>query len=192
MSSGPPCTTMRNLSALSAVSYLKDGVLGYAQRSQSCSWGTPGRVDRSSAIERTGHVPSLGLVRICFRSLAHVQAGSRSDLMEIAPRCRSLVSGNAQTSSQCGHTVAVRKSVAGRLRLALQWVDGVHLSDQTVTIDLGREAVKAAPPTTGRPPCSGTYTTITLLTGTTIRRSSAKSEASAGGRAALRNDLGSN
>lgn len=32
-----------------------------------------------------------------------------------------------------------------RVLIAPQWIGGVHRSDQTVTVDLGREAVKAAP-----------------------------------------------
>lgn len=33
-----------------------------------------------------------------------------------------------------------------RVLIAPQWIDGVHWSEQTVTVDLSREAVKAAPP----------------------------------------------
>jgi hypothetical protein len=33
-----------------------------------------------------------------------------------------------------------------RMLIAPQWISGVHWSDQTVTVDLDREAVKAAPP----------------------------------------------
>jgi hypothetical protein len=53
--------------------------------------------------------------------------------------------------------------VGHKVLIAPQWISGVHWSDQTVTVDLSRESVKAAPPydaalVLDRPEESGLYT----------------------------------